>query len=254
MGTCLHLRSDSSDHQSTTRELAKDVQELSASSAWGSGDWNGDAVTCESTSTGTVRQRSTTIETSCADRREAQEDRTDDVIPEAHGDAADDTTEKVKDTDVRAYQVGAGEVDAADVSDKEFEGVKRRGEQFLEVRKALDIPMVDIETIRERELVRRSVSEAGPAAANSAPPGREFSAWVSREQDTSKVKENLNNLDTKALRREVISSCASGCVAVPAIALGGVLAAIDQREQRRVQGWVSLETSEGHEDGSSEYG
>ena len=246
MGTCLHLRSDSSDHQSTTRELAKDVQELSASSAWGSGDWNGDAVTCESTSAGTP-----TIETSCADRREAQEDRTDDVIPEAHGDAADDTTENVKDTDVRAYQVGAGEVDAADVSD---EGVKRRGEQFLEVRKALDIPMVDIETIRERELVRRSVSEAGPAAANSAPRGREFSAWVSREHDTSKVKENLNNLDTKALGREVISSCASGYVTIPAIALGVVPAAIDQREQRRVQGWVSLETSEGHEDGSSEYG
>ena len=68
--------------------------------------------------------------------------------------------------------------------------------------------MVDTETIRERGLVRRSVSEAGPAA-NSAPRGREFSAWVSREQDTSKVKENLNNLDTKALGREVISSCAS---------------------------------------------
>ena len=30
-GTGLYLRSDSSDHQSTTRELAKDVQELSAS-------------------------------------------------------------------------------------------------------------------------------------------------------------------------------------------------------------------------------
>ena len=65
--TGLYLRSDSSDPQSTTRELAKDAQELSASSAWGSGDWNGDAVTCESTSASTVRQRSRTIETSCAD-------------------------------------------------------------------------------------------------------------------------------------------------------------------------------------------
>ena len=71
--------------------------------AWGSGDLNGDAVTCESTSAGIVRQSSPTNDTSCADRREAQEDRTDDVIPEAHGDAADDTTENVKDTDVREY-------------------------------------------------------------------------------------------------------------------------------------------------------
>ena len=213
VGTGLYLRSERSDQQPLTRELAKDVQELSASSAWGSGDWNGDAVTCESTSAGTVRQRSRTIETSCANRREAQEDRTDDVIPEAHGGAADDTTEIVKDTDVREYQVGAGEVDAADVSDKEFEGLKRRGEQFLEVRKALEIPMVDTETISERELVRRSVSEAGPAAANSAP-------------EHIQSEGNLNNLDTKALGREVISSCASGCVTIPAIALGGVLAAI----------------------------
>ena len=196
------------------------MQELSASSAWGSGDWNGDAVTCKSTSAGTVRQ-SPTIETSCADRREAQENRTDDVIPEAHGDAADNTTDNVKGTYVREYRVGAEEVDVADVSDKESEGLRRRGEQFLEVRKALEIPMEDTETIRERELVRRSVSEAGPAAANSASRGREFSAWVSREQDTSKVKENLNNLDTKALGKEVISSCASGYVTVPAIALGG---------------------------------
>ena len=155
-GTGLYLRSDSSDHQSTTRELAKDVQELSASLVWGSGDWNGDAATCESTSAGTVRQRSPTIETNCANRREAQENRTDDVIPEAHGDAADDTTEIVKGTDVRKYQVDAGEVGAADVSDKESEGLKRCGEQFLEVRKALEMPMEDVETIRERELARRS--------------------------------------------------------------------------------------------------
>ena len=151
-GTGLYLRSDSSNQQSPTRELAKDVQELSASSASGSGDWNGDAVTCESTSAGTVRQRSRTIETSCADRREAQENCTDDVIPEAHGDAADDTTENVKGTDVRKYQVDTGEVDAADVSDRESEGLKRRGEQFLEVRKVLEIPMEDAETLREREL------------------------------------------------------------------------------------------------------
>ena len=118
------------------------------------------------------------------------------MIPEAHGDAADDTTENVKDTDVRKYQVDADEVDAADVSDKESEGLKRRGEQVLEVRKALEIPMEDVETIRERELARRSVLEAGPAAANSASRGREFSAWVSREQNAS------NNLDTKALGRE----------------------------------------------------
>ena len=74
--------------------------------------------------------------------------------------------------------------------------------------------------------MRRTVSEAGLAAANSASRGRDFFVWVSREQDTSKVKENLNNLDTKALGREVISSYASGCVTIPAIALGGVLAAI----------------------------
>ena len=60
--------------------------------------------------------------------------------------------------------------------------------------------------------MRRSVLEAGPAAANSASREREFSAWVSREQDASKAKENLNILDTKALGREVISSCASGYV------------------------------------------
>ena len=145
VGTGLYLRSDRSDQQPTTRELAKDVQELSAPSAWGSGDWNGDAVTCKSTSAGTVRQRSPTIETSCADRREAQENRTNDVIPEAHGDAADDTTKNVKGTDVRKYQVDAGEVDVAYLSDKESEGLKRRGEQFLELRKALEIPMDDAE-------------------------------------------------------------------------------------------------------------
>ena len=74
-GTGLYLRSDRSDQQSTTRELAKDVRELSASLVWGSGNWNGDAVTCESTSAGTMRQRSPTIETNCASRREAGVDR-----------------------------------------------------------------------------------------------------------------------------------------------------------------------------------
>ena len=60
--------------------------------------------------------------------------------------------------------------------------------------------------------------EAESAAANSA--------WVSREQDASKTKEKLNNLDTKALGREVTSSCASGYVTIPAITLRGVVVAI----------------------------
>ena len=234
------------------------MQELSMSSAWCSGGWNGDAVTCRSTSAGTVRQRSPTIETSCASRREAQENHTDDVITETHGVVADDTAENAKVSAVRKYQVDAGEVDAADVSDKESDGLKRRGEQFLEIRKALEIPMEDVETIRERELARRSVLEAGPAAANSASRGREFSAWVSQEQHASKVRENLNNLDTKALGREVISSYASGYVTIPAIALGGVLAAILVRTTNansdEFKDVVLLKTSEGHEDGSSEYG
>ena len=148
------------------------------------------------------------------------------MIPEAHGHAADDTTEIVTGTDVGKYQVDAREAGAADVSDKESEGLKRRGEQFLEVREALEIPMEDVETIRERELARRSVLEAGAAAVSSASRGREFSAWVSREQNASKVRENLNNFDTKALGREVISSYASGYVTIAAIALGGVLAVI----------------------------
>ena len=126
------------------------MQELSASLAWGSGDWNGDAATCKSTSAGTVRQRSPTIETSCADRREAQENCTDDVISEARGSVADDTADNAKGTDVQEYQVGAGEVDAADVFDEEYRDLRKRGKQFLEVRKALEIPMEDTETIRER--------------------------------------------------------------------------------------------------------
>ena len=102
-GTGLYLRQDRSDQQSTTRELARDVQEPSASSAWGSGDWNGDAVTCRSASAGTVRLRSPTIETSYVGRREARvqlwgENRTDDVNSKAHGDA-----ENAKDTADQAY-------------------------------------------------------------------------------------------------------------------------------------------------------
>ena len=119
-GPGLRRRPDRSDQQFTTTELAKDVQELSASSTWSSGGRN----------TG---------------------NHSDNVIPEAHGDAADDTNKNVKGTDVRKCQVDAEEVDAADVSDKESEGLKRRGEQFLEVSKALEIPMEDTETFRERE-------------------------------------------------------------------------------------------------------
>ena len=142
-GTGLHLRLDRSDKQSTTRELAQDEQELSASSTWGSGDWKGDAVTCRSTSAGAVRLRSHTIEMRHVGRREARvqlwrENRTNDVSSEAHGDVADDTAENAKGTDVQEYPVGAEEVDVADVSNKESKGLKRRGEQFLEVCKVLE--------------------------------------------------------------------------------------------------------------------
>ena len=84
--------------------------------------------------------------------------------------------------------------------------------------------MQDTGTARER---KRSVVEAEPAAVDSASRVREFSAWVSRERDASKAKENLNNLDTKGSgKREVISSCASGYVTIPAITLRGVVVAI----------------------------
>ena len=63
-----------------------------------------------------------------------------DVNFEAHGVVADDTAENAKDTADRKYQVGAEEVDAADVSNKDAEGLKKRGEQFLEARKALEMP------------------------------------------------------------------------------------------------------------------
>ena len=49
---------------------------------------------------------------------------------------------------------------------------------------------------------------------------------MSREQDISKAKENLNDLDATALGREVTSSCASGYVTVPVITLRGVVVAI----------------------------
>ena len=123
------------------------------------------------------------------------------MICEAHGDVADDTAETANGTDVQEYQVGAEEVDVADVSNKESKGLKRRGEQFLQVRYVLASPMQDTGTVRKRKLVRRSALEADPAAANSASRDIEFSARVSREQDTSKAKENLNDLDTKALGR-----------------------------------------------------
>ena len=149
----MHPRPDRSDQQSTTRELAKDVQELSASSAWGSGHWNGDAVMCKSTSAGAVRLRSHTIEMRYVGRRDGassimEENRTDDVISEAHGNVADDTAENAKGTDVQEYQVGAEEVDVADVSNKDSKGLKRRGEQFLEVRQVLETPMQDTRTAR----------------------------------------------------------------------------------------------------------
>ena len=113
----MYLRQDRSDQQSTTRELAQDVLELSASSAWGSGDRNGDAVTFKSTSAGAVRLGSHTIETRYVDRREARvhfwkQNRTDYVISEAHGVVADDTAENAKDTAGQEYQVGVEEVDA----------------------------------------------------------------------------------------------------------------------------------------------
>ena len=67
----------------------------------------------------------------------------DDVSPEAHGDVADDTAENARGTDVQEYQVGA-----ADVSMKESKGLKRRGVQFLEIRKVLETPMQDTVTAR----------------------------------------------------------------------------------------------------------
>ena len=93
-------------------------------------------MTCRSTSAGAVRLRSHTTEVRYVDRREARvqlwkENRTDDVNSEAHGDVADDTAENAKGTDDQEHQVGAEEVEVADVSDKEAEGLKKRGEQLV---------------------------------------------------------------------------------------------------------------------------
>ena len=156
-------------------------------------------------------------------RREARvllwrENRTDDVSSEVQP--------TIPRSMPRARRVGVEEVDAADVSNKDAKGLKRRGEQFLEVRRVLEMPVQDTGTARERKLAKRSVLEAELTAANSASREREFSAWVSREQDASKAKVNLNNFDMKALGREVISSCASGYVTIPAITWRGVHVAI----------------------------
>ena len=86
--------------------------------------------------------------------------------------------------------------------------------------------MQDTGTARERKLAKASVSEAELAAVDSASREREFSARVAREQDTPEAKESLNNLGTKALGWEVISSCASGYVTILAITLRGVVVAI----------------------------
>ena len=67
--------------------------------------------------------------------------------------------------------------------------------------------MQDIGTARERKLAKGSVLETKPAAVSSVSRGRESPARVPWEQGTSKAKENLNNVDTKAVGREVISSC-----------------------------------------------
>ena len=85
--------------------------------------------------------------------------------------------------------------------------------------------MQDTGTARERKLAKGSVLETEPAAVNSESRGREFSARVSREQGTTKAKENLNYLGTKALGRDAISSCASGYASIPVITLRGVVVA-----------------------------
>ena len=51
-----------------------------------------------------------------------KENRTDDVSSEAHGDAADGAAESAGGTADREYQVGAEEVDVADISDRECKG------------------------------------------------------------------------------------------------------------------------------------
>ena len=111
---------------------------------------------------------------------------------EPHGDAADDTAENAKGTADQEYQVGVEEVDAADVSNKEGEGLQKRGKQFLEVRKAPEMPTQDTGTTRERKLAKRSVLERTCSCEFRVTRERESSlpGRGSREQDTSKVKEN----------------------------------------------------------------
>ena len=96
---------------------------------------------------------------------------------EAHGDVADDTAQNAKGTDV---QVGAEEVDVADLSNKESKGLKRRGEQFLEVRKVLEAP---------REKARE---EVGFGSRTCSCEFRVTRKRVLRlEQEASKAKEKL---------------------------------------------------------------
>ena len=153
-GTGLYLRSDRSDHQSTTRELAKDVQEPSASLVWGSGDWNGDTVTCESTSAGAVRQRRP--HELCESTRSAGE---------PHGRCDPRSSRRCSrryHRDCQWYGMFESTKStqrrlARQTFPKESEGLKRRGEQFIEARKALEIPMEDVETIRGKR-AREEVS------------------------------------------------------------------------------------------------
>ena len=113
-----------------------------------------------------------------------REDQTDDVIPPKLTEMRPTISPRVsKGTDVRKYQVDAEEVDAADVSDKESRRSEERGEQFLEVHKALEIPMEDVETIpRKRSSRGGQFWKLDLQPQIPASRGREFSAWVSREQ------------------------------------------------------------------------
>ena len=115
--------------------------------------------------------------------------------------------------------------------------------------------MQDTGTARERKLAKGSVLEGKPPAANSVSESSDKVPW---EQSTSKTKENLNNLDTKALGREVISSCASGYVTVPAITLRGVvvviLAPTINANSDELENGCHLKRVEDTEDGSSKHG
>ena len=75
------------------------------------------------------------------------------------------------DTAENALETAVEEVDAADVSNKDSKGLKRRGEQYLEVRKALEMPMQDTNSVsRERERVLRQ----GALGAGYIQSEREF--------------------------------------------------------------------------------